>query len=100
MLAASRSDDGEASVDSWRKAAPGEQGDVIIRRPYPYMALTVWKSEGFGTAAWRGDLERWAGYFAPGVGYVQGDSAIKYADGAFTVNPARSWPTSYLGEVG
>ena len=48
------------------------------------MALTVWQSDGFGSAAWRGDAERWGKYFVEGVGYVQGDAAIRYADGAFT----------------
>ena len=73
----------EAAV-SWRKAAPGEQGEVIIRRSYPYLALTVWSSDGFGTSAWRGDLARWSRYFAPGAGYVQGDAAVRHADGAYT----------------
>ena len=39
----------------WKAAADGEQGEVVVRRQYPYMALTVWHSEGFGEAAWRGD---------------------------------------------
>ena len=57
---------------------------VVIRRPYPYLALTVWSSDGFGTTSWRGDLGRWARYFAPGAGYVQGDLTIRHADGAYT----------------
>ena len=32
----------------------------------------------------RGDLERWRGYFRQGAGYVQGDSAIRHADGSFS----------------
>ena len=85
-------DDAHASNDEWRvaddaewrEAAPGDKGDVVIRRQYPYMALTVWSSEGFGEAGWRGDVERWRRYFAAGAGYVQGDTAIKYADGSYT----------------
>ena len=74
----------ERATESWRKAAPGERGEVVIRQHYPYMALTVWSSDGFGTPAWRGDLARWSRYFAPGAGYVQGDAAVRHADGAFT----------------
>eukprot|EP00964_Phaeocystis_antarctica_P010108 scaffold5531_cov79-Phaeocystis_antarctica.AAC.3 len=48
------------------------------------MAHTVWQSEGFGDAAWRGDSARWATYFVAGVGYVQGDAAVRYASGAFS----------------
>jgi acrylyl-CoA reductase (NADPH) / 3-hydroxypropionyl-CoA dehydratase / 3-hydroxypropionyl-CoA synthetase len=72
------------TIDGWRKAAPGEQGEVVIRRPYPYLALTVWTSEGFGTPEWRGDLARWSRYFVDGAGYVQGDAAVRHADGAYT----------------
>ncbi len=46
----------------------GEKGEVVICRPYVYMALTVWTSEGFGEAAWRGDVDRWGTYFADGAG--------------------------------
>jgi len=70
--------------DGWRVAADGEQGEVVIRERYPYQALTVWQSAGFGTAEWRGDAERWGRYFEHGVGYVQGDAAIRHADGAYT----------------
>ena len=72
------------SADIWRKAAPGEQGEVVIRRSYPYLALTVWSSMTFGKPEWRGDLKRWKECFAPGAGYLQGDAAVKYADGAYT----------------
>lgn len=69
---------------SGRRAAAGEQGEVVIQQPHPYLALTVWQSDGFGTSAWRGNLQRWARYFASGAGYVQGDAAVRYADGAYT----------------
>ena len=26
----------------WRRSADGEQGEVVVKRQYPYMALTVW----------------------------------------------------------
>ena len=65
-------------------AADGVQGEVVIRQRYPYQALTVWQTAGFGAADWRGDVQRWSKYFVPQVGYVQGDAAIRHADGAFT----------------
>ena len=65
-------------TEGWRKAMPGEQGEVVIRQSYPYLALTVWSSDGFGTPAWRGDLARWSSYFATGAGYVQGDAAVRH----------------------
>ena len=42
----------------WSDAPVGCKGEVVIRRQYPYMALTVWDSHGFGSAGWRGDLVR------------------------------------------
>ena len=36
------------------------------------------------TPIYRGDLERWRGYFRRGAGYVQGDSAIRHVDGSFS----------------
>ncbi len=76
------------------RAADGERGELIVRGRWPYMALTVWASEGFeewcGVArggdprAWTGHLARWAAYFAPGSAegelvYVQGDTAVRHA---------------------
>ena len=57
---------------------------MVVRGQYPYMAHTVWQSKGFGDAAWRGDSARWATYFIAGVGYVQGDVAVRHAGGAFS----------------
>jgi acyl-coenzyme A synthetase/AMP-(fatty) acid ligase/3-oxoacyl-(acyl-carrier-protein) synthase/NADPH:quinone reductase-like Zn-dependent oxidoreductase/acyl carrier protein len=74
----------EEEIESWRRAADGEQGEVVVRRQYPYMALTVWAAEGFGSPGWRGDLKRWAKYFSGKAGYVQGDAAIRHSDGGFT----------------
>ena len=42
--------------EGWSDAPAGIKGEVVIRHQYPYMALTVWGSEGFGTTKWRGDL--------------------------------------------
>jgi len=74
----------EHEGSSWRRTADGEQGEVVIRRQYPYMALTVWREESFGGAAWRGDVARWGAYFEAGVGYVQGDAAVRHSGGAYT----------------
>ena len=27
---------------AWREAETGEQGSLLVERPYPYLALTVW----------------------------------------------------------
>ena len=76
---------GEGSTSaSWRRARDGEPGEVAIGQQFPYMALTVWRSEGFGTDRWRGDIRRWASYFAEGAGYVQGDTAVRHASGAYS----------------
>jgi 3-oxoacyl-(acyl-carrier-protein) synthase/acyl carrier protein len=70
--------------NEWRAAADGEHGEVVIRRRYPYQALTVWQSAGFGDDGWRGDMERWGKYFELSAGYMQGDAAIRHTDGAYT----------------
>ena len=75
----------------WRKAEPGEKGELVINRPYPYLARTIWgDADNLGTDAWRGDLDRftsvyfdrWSGGFA----YTQGDYARQHPDGSFTLH--------------
>jgi acyl transferase domain-containing protein/acyl-coenzyme A synthetase/AMP-(fatty) acid ligase/enoyl-CoA hydratase/carnithine racemase/acyl carrier protein len=68
----------------WEEPPRGAPGDVIIRTPYPYLAMTVWSSSGFGTTSWAGDLQRWSRYFDSGMGYMQGDIALRHPDGAYT----------------
>ena len=88
---------GHGDMLLWRAADNGEQGEVVIKQRYPYQALTVWQSEGFGTAEWRGDLRRWGRYFEAVAGKLQGDGeklslapfmlgdvAVRHADGAYT----------------
>ena len=75
--------DGEGG---WRRAADGEHGEVVIRQRYPYTGLTVWCTEGFGTAGWHGDVNRWARYFPSGGEYVQGDTAVRHEGGAYTIH--------------
>ena len=31
-----------SSDHAWREAETGEQGSLLVERPYPYLALTVW----------------------------------------------------------
>ncbi|MEM1412872.1 MAG: AMP-binding protein, partial [Pseudomonadota bacterium] len=79
------------SATAWRRATEGEKGELVITRPYPYLARTIWgDAERLGTDEWRGDFERfkavyfdrWANDFA----YTQGDYARQHADGSFTLH--------------
>ncbi len=82
---------------TWRRAADGERGEIVLAMPYPYLARTVWgDSAGFRVVgnridpAWRGDGERWVGgYWRRWRGrwaYTQGDFAIRHADGSFSLH--------------
>ena len=78
----------------WSVAPDGVVGEVVIQHRYPYLALTVWQSDGFGTDEWRGDVVRWGAYFSGGsvsrgsvsgqMAYFQGDAAVRHPDGAYT----------------
>ncbi len=81
----------------WRRAGDGEKGEIVITAPYPYLARTVWGDpEGFcvegGRVApgWRGDGARWASTywqrFRGAHAYVQGDFAVRHADGSFSLH--------------
>jgi acrylyl-CoA reductase (NADPH)/3-hydroxypropionyl-CoA dehydratase/3-hydroxypropionyl-CoA synthetase len=76
---------------------PGEKGDIVITQPYPYLCRTIWGDEGNFRAdgarvdrAWKGDIARyastywtrWHGTYA----YTQGDFAVKYEDGGFSLH--------------
>jgi acrylyl-CoA reductase (NADPH)/3-hydroxypropionyl-CoA dehydratase/3-hydroxypropionyl-CoA synthetase len=80
-----------------RPAEIGEKGEIVIAAPYPYLARTIWgdaegfRLDGHGVArGWRGDFDRyaktywtrWQGRFA----YTQGDFAVKYEDGGFSLH--------------
>jgi acrylyl-CoA reductase (NADPH)/3-hydroxypropionyl-CoA dehydratase/3-hydroxypropionyl-CoA synthetase len=80
---------------AWRKAEPGERGEIVIAAPYPYLARTVWGdsanfrvTDGTVDPAWRGDAERWSqGYWRRwkrAWAYTQGDFAIRHADDSFS----------------
>jgi acrylyl-CoA reductase (NADPH)/3-hydroxypropionyl-CoA dehydratase/3-hydroxypropionyl-CoA synthetase len=80
-----------------RPADIGEKGEIVIAAPFPYLCRTLWGDEGGFRVegrrvvrSWRGDLDRfkktywarWQGRHA----YTQGDFAVKYADGGFSLH--------------
>jgi acrylyl-CoA reductase (NADPH)/3-hydroxypropionyl-CoA dehydratase/3-hydroxypropionyl-CoA synthetase len=81
----------------YRSATWEEKGEIVITAPYPYLARTLWGDvEGFdamlaGGRGWRGDADRFvAAYWRRGPrgewAYLQGDFAMKYADGGFSLH--------------
>jgi len=75
----------------WRRAEEGEKGELVIARPYAYLARTIWgDAEHLGTPQWQGDIERFREvYFdrwADGLAYTQGDYARRHDGGAFTLH--------------
>ena len=87
----STASDDQGKAVEWRVAEPGEKGELVITRPYPYLARTIWgDSENLGTDAWKGDLQRFTTvYFdkwSGGWAYTQGDYARQHSDGAFTLH--------------
>ncbi|MDJ0894609.1 MAG: AMP-binding protein [Alphaproteobacteria bacterium] len=91
--------EGEADADGryrFRPAESGEKGEIVITRPYPYLARTIWGDpEHVGQPGWMGDIERYRqtyfGRFRDADGrplhaYLQGDFARKYPDGAFSLH--------------
>ena len=79
----------------WRRADPGEKGEIVIAAPYPYLARTIWGDalnfrveNGSVVGGWKGDAGRWeSGYWARWQGawaYTQGDFAIAHEDGSFS----------------
>ncbi|MED0670535.1 AMP-binding protein [Aneurinibacillus aneurinilyticus] len=75
----------------YRSAAYEEKGEIVITKPYPYLARYIWGDEAnFGSPDWKGDAERyidtywgrWDGVWA----YTQGDFAMKYEDGSFSLH--------------
>jgi acrylyl-CoA reductase (NADPH) / 3-hydroxypropionyl-CoA dehydratase / 3-hydroxypropionyl-CoA synthetase len=80
---------------TWRRANPGEKGEVVISAPYPYLARTIWGDvenfrveNGSVVGGWTGDAGRWeSGYWGRWQGawaYTQGDFAIAHDDGSFS----------------
>lgn len=90
---------GEGGPVSYRSADWEEKGEIVITTPYPYLARMIWGDvEGFAAGLARGDLSGWKGdaeryvrtYYQRGPqgewAYVQGDYAMKYPDGSFTLH--------------
>jgi acrylyl-CoA reductase (NADPH)/3-hydroxypropionyl-CoA dehydratase/3-hydroxypropionyl-CoA synthetase len=80
-----------------RVAEIGEKGEIVVAAPYPYLCRTIWGDEANfqveGTrvsAAWKGDFERYAKTYwtrwKDRFAYTQGDFAVKYADGGFSLH--------------
>jgi acrylyl-CoA reductase (NADPH)/3-hydroxypropionyl-CoA dehydratase/3-hydroxypropionyl-CoA synthetase len=93
-----------STPSGYRPAEDEEKGEIVITAPYPYLARTLWGNvQGFeamlaatrepGTrpGEWRGDAERFvATYWRRGPrgewAYFQGDFAMRYADGGFSLH--------------
>jgi acrylyl-CoA reductase (NADPH)/3-hydroxypropionyl-CoA dehydratase/3-hydroxypropionyl-CoA synthetase len=89
--------DAAAGGVAWRRAEQEEKGEIVIAAPYPYLARTVWgDAEHFSVdgdrvqPGWKGDAKRWVGtYWSRWRGswaYTQGDFAVRYADGSFSLH--------------
>lgn len=91
--------EGEADSNgryAYRPAELEEKGEIVIARPYPYLARTIWGDAGKVTdTGWKGDIERFEstyfGRYRDGAGrpvyaYLQGDFARKYKDGSFSLH--------------
>jgi acrylyl-CoA reductase (NADPH)/3-hydroxypropionyl-CoA dehydratase/3-hydroxypropionyl-CoA synthetase len=82
-----------------RRAALEEKGELVLTKPYPYLARTVWgDGANVGSPKWRGDLkrfteiyfDRWSQDGSEGKkidwAYTQGDFACRYEDGGMTLH--------------
>ena len=91
--------EGEADENgryAYRRADVEEKGEIIISKPYPYLACTIWgDADNVGTENWCGDLDRFTKqYFdrfvgadgTPTLAYLQGDYARRYSDGSFSLH--------------
>ncbi len=83
--------DSAGRATAWRRAEPGEKGELVITQPYPYLARTLWGDAGnLGSDDWRGDIERFTEvYFhrwSDGLAYTQGDYAREHDDGGVTLH--------------
>lgn len=80
----------------YRSADVEEKGEVVIKKPYPYLARTIWgDDENINEPNWKGDIERFRQqYFShykdsegnPVDIYLQGDFARKHEDGSFSLH--------------
>ena len=66
------------NLDDNTECEIGEQGDILITKPYPYMMFTVWGDpENVCNPNWVGDLQKFKTYFN-GNSFKQGDFAKKH----------------------
>lgn len=83
----------------YRPAALEEKGEIVITKPYPYLARTVWGDpDNVGKPTWKGDLDRFIKIYynhwtVPRTNgkeavwaYTQGDFACKYANGSMSLH--------------
>lgn len=83
----------------FRAAEFEEKGEIVITKPYPYLARTIWGDaddflKKFEQGKWQGDFERykktywerWSDGKKQVWAYTQGDFAMKYPDGSFTLH--------------
>jgi acrylyl-CoA reductase (NADPH)/3-hydroxypropionyl-CoA dehydratase/3-hydroxypropionyl-CoA synthetase len=83
----------------YRSADFEEKGEIVITKPYPYLARTIWGDaddflKKFEQGKWMGDFERykktywdrWSDGKKQVWAYTQGDFAMKYPDGSFTLH--------------
>jgi acrylyl-CoA reductase (NADPH)/3-hydroxypropionyl-CoA dehydratase/3-hydroxypropionyl-CoA synthetase len=76
-------------LDQCRRADDGERGELVIERPYPYLARTIWgAAERLDAPDWAGDRDRWRSTYwarwSDALAYTQGDFARRHPDGSFT----------------
>jgi len=82
---------------TYRQAINDEKGEVVITRPFPYMARTLWGDqenflEKFQQEEWQGDFERFKSHYwshwehigKEVIAFTQGDFAVKHRDGSNT----------------
>jgi acrylyl-CoA reductase (NADPH) / 3-hydroxypropionyl-CoA dehydratase / 3-hydroxypropionyl-CoA synthetase len=82
-----------------RPTPVGEKGELVITRPYPYLARTIWgDGDNVGKPDWQGDLDRfrqiyfdrWAVFGSEGReiewAYTQGDYACRYHGGGLSLH--------------
>ncbi len=83
--------DASGKATEWRVAEAGEKGELVITRPYPYLARTIWgDADNLGQDSWKGDLERFTKVYFDrwqgGWAYTQGDYARQHPDGSYTLH--------------
>ncbi|NTV45261.1 MAG: AMP-binding protein [Chlorobiales bacterium] len=84
---------------TFRRADFEEKGEIVVTQPFPYLARTIWGDpenflEKFEKGTWQGDFDRyektywdrWSDGKNVVLAYTQGDFAMKYPDGSFSLH--------------